>query len=79
MISNKYELVFGSFCWVKKALVKQTKRRQNEGNLIYSERHKILSEQRKEDGNRRESSWSEEKHIHRRAAGSRRDGFVLLF
>lgn len=54
MISNKYELMFGSFCLVKKALIKQTKGRQNEGNLIYSERHKILSEQRKKDGNRRE-------------------------
>lgn len=34
-ISDKYELVFGSFCSVKKALIKQTKGRQNEGNDIY--------------------------------------------
>lgn len=53
-ISDKYELVFGSFCSVKKALIKQTKGRQNEGNLIYTERHKISSEQHKKDGNERE-------------------------
>ena len=52
-ISDKYELVFGSFCSVKKALIKQTKGMQNEENLIYTERHKILSEQHKKDGNGR--------------------------